>query len=439
MNILAFSSATPLLRTIPRHAPAPPRSPKTPTRTHISRPALRATLPLPASVPLPPSLVPALTAATPFALAFLLLSSATAGIISQSTRWGKALSAPVVTTLLTLVLSNILPLPTSHPVYSLVNSALVPLAVPLLLFSADLRRVLRDTTRLVFVFLTGSLATIIGTLIAWRLVPLSPLLGPQDAWKIAAALCARHIGGAVNFVAVADATAAGPDSVAAALAADNVVVALYFVLLLFLARGVSQPDQVARLEPDPDFVDDDVSPTAAIISIPQAAIALSLSAGIGAMGYFVNALLPFRLGPIPVITAITLLLATMFPRFFGRYRNPGAAVGVFFMQIFFAATGIAGSLSNVARKAPVLLLFCTLQLAVHLVSFLAFGFVCRFKRSEVLIASNANVGGPTTAAGMAAAKDWDRLLIPALLIGVFGYSIATFVSLAVGHFLLKPV
>lgn len=64
--------------------------------------------------------------------------------------------------------------------------------------------------------------------------------------------------------------------------------------------------------------------------------------------------------------------------------------------------------------------------------------MCRFERSEILIASNANVGGPTTAAGMAAAKGWDRLLIPGLLIGVFGYSIATFVSLAVGHFLLKP-
>ena len=53
--------------------------------------------------------------------------------------------------------------------------------------------------------------------------------------KIAAALCARHIGGAVNFVAVSDFFQTPPDAVAAALAADNVVVALYFAFLFAIS------------------------------------------------------------------------------------------------------------------------------------------------------------------------------------------------------------
>lgn len=390
---------------------------------------------------LPSSLLTPLSAATPFSLTFLLLSSATLGLISQSNPIGKALSPPVVTTLLTLLLSNLLPLPSTHPVYSLVNTSLVPLAVPLLLFGADLRRVFQHTTRLVLIFIIGSAATVLGTLIAWKLIPLSALLGPSNAWKIAAALCARHIGGAVNYVAVAEATSAHSDAVAAALAADNVITALYFVLLLFLARNVAQPRPTSRISSSsatPQVIGEDVSPVNATLSLPRAGIALSLSAAICALGVFLDALFPFHLGPIPVITALTLCLATTFPRFFDRYRAAAAAVGVFFMQIFFAATGIAGSLGSVLRKAPLLLLFSSVQLAVHLASFWMVGRMCRFERSEILIASNANVGGPTTAAGMAAAKGWDRLLIPGLLIGVFGYSIATFVSLAVGHFLLKP-
>lgn len=38
--------------------------------------------------------------------------------------------------------------------------------------------------------------------------------------------------------------------------------------------------------------------------------------------------------------------------------------------------------------------------------------------------------GPTTAAGMAAAKGWRSSLVPALLIGIMGYATATFVGVA---------
>ncbi len=41
--------------------------------------------------------------------------------------------------------------------------------------------------------------------------------------------------------------------------------------------------------------------------------------------------------------------------------------------------------------------------------------------------------GPTTAAGMAAAKGWRSSLTPALLIGIFGYTIATFVGVAMAQ------
>lgn len=54
------------------------------------------------------------------------------------------------------------------------------------------RRVFRETGKLLVVFVMGSVATIVGTLAAAKLFPLVAL--GQDAWKVAAALCARHIG-----------------------------------------------------------------------------------------------------------------------------------------------------------------------------------------------------------------------------------------------------
>jgi uncharacterized membrane protein len=54
---------------------------------------------------------------------------------------------------------------------------------------------------------------------------------------------------------------------------------------------------------------------------------------------------------------------------------------------------------------------------------------------ELIIASNANVGGPTTAAAMAVARRWDRLVLPAILCGTLGYAVANFIGVALGHWL----
>jgi uncharacterized membrane protein len=45
------------------------------------------------------------------------------------------------------------------------------------------------------------------------------------------------------------------------------------------------------------------------------------------------------------------------------------------------------------------------------------------------------MGGPTTAAAMAVAKNWKDLVIPAVLCGTLGYAIATFIGVGLGNIL----
>lgn len=47
--------------------------------------------------------------------------------------------------------------------------------------------------------------------------------------------------------------------------------------------------------------------------------------------------------------------------------------------------------------------------------------------------------GPTTAAGMCNSKGWKDSLVPSILVGTLGYAIATFVSLALGYKVLRPM
>lgn len=128
---------------------------------------------------------------------------------------GKALSAPLATMALALAVANLGVIPFQSPIYAMVNRFIVPLAVPLLLFDSDLKRVIRDTGTLLAAFGVGALATIVGTLVAYPLIPLLSL-GPGVGWRVACALAARHIGGAVNFVAVAETLDISGNAVAAA-------------------------------------------------------------------------------------------------------------------------------------------------------------------------------------------------------------------------------
>ncbi len=98
---------------------------------------------------------------------------------------------------------------------AMINRFLVPLAVPLLLFDSDLKRVINDTGTLLIAFAVGAVATILGTIVAFPIIPLSSL-GPDVGWRVACALAARHIGGAINFVAVAETLNIGGSAVSAA-------------------------------------------------------------------------------------------------------------------------------------------------------------------------------------------------------------------------------
>ena len=59
------------------------------------------------------------------------------------------------------------------------------------------QRVLSDAGSLLAAFFVGAISTIIGTLGSIALVPLSSL--GDEGWKVASALAARHIGGAINL------------------------------------------------------------------------------------------------------------------------------------------------------------------------------------------------------------------------------------------------
>ncbi|KAI3749054.1 hypothetical protein L6452_12604 [Arctium lappa] len=362
-----------------------------------------------------------------------LFATGALGLWSERTKIGRMISAALVSILLGLAASNTGIIPHEARAYSVVMEFLLPLTIPLMLFRADMRNVIKSTGKLFLAFLVGSVATTVGTLVAFLIVPMRSL--GQDSWKIASALMASYIGGAINYVAVSDALGVSPSVVAAGVAADNVICALYFMVLF--ALGSKLPTEASVSTKDPANSSD--SGSGGNVSVLQTATALAVSFAICKGGTHIVRLLRFHGGTLPAVTAIVVILATLLPRQIGYLAPAGDAIAAISIQVFFAVLGASGSIWNVINVAPCIFAFAFIQVTVHLVVILGLGKVLNLDLKHLLLASNANIGGPTTASGMAIAKGWGSLIVPGILVGIFGISIATYLAYFFGIFILKSM
>ena len=134
------------------------------------------------------------------------------------------------------------------------------------------------------------------------------------------------------------------------------------------------------------------------------------------------------------ITTISMACATAAPGFFGKLSG-SEELGTFMIYIFFFVIGVPASILLILKNSPLLLLFAAFVVLINMLFSFFFGSLIGFSLEEIILTSNANIGGPTTAAAMALSKGWTKLVGPIMLIGTFGYVVGTYFGLFVGNLL----
>ncbi|RMD48764.1 MAG: DUF819 family protein, partial [Ignavibacteria bacterium] len=271
-----------------------------------------------------------------WALWAVLFSVGGFAIWAETTKIGNKLSAVVIAILGTFLLSNLSIIPVSSPVYDAVWSYLVPLAIPLLLFKANIRRIIKEAGPTLIAFFFGGIGTVVGTIIAYNLIPLG-----EEGWKLAGIFCSTYIGGSMNYVAASEALQLhSGELLAAGVAADNLVMTLYF-LLLFMLPSIkilqknykTHHEENASNAADLKIENNEDNP-----SLLDMAKGISISLILCAVGYELQGIIGVKGSAILIITAIVVSLASLFPKSVGEIKG-GDKIGTLLMQVFFAAIG----------------------------------------------------------------------------------------------------
>jgi uncharacterized membrane protein len=374
--------------------------------------------------------MPLISADQTIALSAIIMAIVAFGLWAESQAWGQKLGGPLLLLAVSMALANLGVIPYTASIYDEIGGLLVPMAIPLLIMRADFRTIFSESGPMFITFLVATGATVIGAFAGVLLID----MGPLEA-QIAGTVTASYIGGSLNYVATAEAVGLRESSIYVAGISADAVGAVFFLILLMLmpairfvrnalpSKFIGNEEAMARQE---NLAAASEAPPFRLL---PAAIGLAVSLAVCAISAALTSWLEIGSLFILIVTGISLLVANFARPIVSRVSFE-FELGTLFMYIFFVAIGAGANLADVLGAAFPILQFIFVMVLVHLCLVVMVGRIVRLDLAEVMIASNACILGPAPAAALAASKGWRPLVTPGILVGLFGYAIATFIGVA---------
>ena len=362
------------------------------------------------------------------ALGAVLVGLAWLGFWIDTQPIGKKTSGVIWVLLGAMLLSNLRLIPFASPTYDFVGGTLVPLAIPLLLFKADLRKIFRESGPVMLTFVIAGAATIVGAVLGFYLFDLGDI-GP----KVAGVYTGGYIGGAVNFLAVSQAVEMTPEEFSVSLSASAMVSNIALAMLIaipsisWIARHLPEHEPGVHVE---QVGEGEGHQGAAVFKLTHITGAIALSFAICAVAGWIGDWLSLTQYNILFITVLTIVVANLMPKTMDTLEGD-FDLGMLFMYIFFAAVG-AGTNANIFISSALILFFYGMFIiVVHLLIVLIAAKLMKVDLAEAIVASGAALVGPAVTAAIATSRGWRSLVTPGIMCGIFGYAIATFIGVGI--------
>lgn len=351
------------------------------------------------------------------------------------------LGTTLLVILVTAVVANLGIIPSASqgsPLYSGIFKYVAPISIFYLLLGVNLGQLKQAGLPMLVMFLIGSASTAIGAILAIKLVGGASALG-DNYRALAGMMTGTYTGGSVNFNALAihyEVTEEG-NLYAGTVAVDNILTALWMIATLLLPKllqgwfprqsgdALSQlsGEEIREIEREDENLDPMHLGWLLALGAGTLFVSDTLAEVLGSWGYPVPSIL--------ILTTIALLLA-QWPVV---QRLSGAKLlGLFSIYLFLAVIGAfceLGALGQIGELAIVIAVFTTTIVVVHGLLIFLSGGILKQDWDVVAIASQANVGGASSAMALAKSLKRTDLILPSILVGTLGSGLGTYLGFLV--------
>ncbi len=371
----------------------------------------------------------------PLALATVVVGiTALSFWLARSFGWASKMGASLLVIVFGALLANLDLVPVSSSVYGMIGGPVTSLAIVWLLFAVDLRDLKVAGPRMLGAFVIAVVATAVGSLVAFA------LLGhyfPEDGWRLAGVMTGTYSGGSLNFVSVGRAVDLSGTMFAAATAADNLVTGVWvgatLLLPVWLRRFYPAPPEATYRSVEGGGAQGFEDPMHATVGF--SVLDLLTLGGLGlALVLAAEKLGELTPGVPSVIwlTTLALIVAQLPP----VRKLPGALqLGTLALHLFFAIIGIGSRVDQILAVGIQVFYFAAIVVLIHGVVLFVAARLFRLDVETTAIASQAAVGGPSTAIALAVARKRPELALPGAMVGLLGYALGTYAGIAVAWLL----
>lgn len=382
-----------------------------------------------------------------FILAILALNIVICEWLNRHT-FLRHLGTTLLVILFTAIVANLGVIPSASEgsdLYGGIFTYVAPICIFFLLLGVNLGQLKTAGLPMLLMFVIGSVATAIGALVAVQIIGGASALG-TDHRALAGMMTGTYTGGSINFNAIAlhyNMVEKG-NLYAGTVAVDNILTAIWMITTLLLPKLLQNwfprqtkladhqmtQEEIAAIESEAETID-------------PLHLGLLLALGTGTLwvsnltASWLTSQLGINIPAIIILTTVALIMAQL-P---AVQKIRGAKLlGLFCVYLFLAVIGAfceLAALGQIGALAGVILLFTTIIVVVHGLIIFALGGWLKQDWALTSIASQANIGGPSSAMALAKSLGRTDLILPAILVGTLGSGLGTYLGFFVAEVLLN--
>ncbi len=354
----------------------------------------------------------------------------------------RSLGSALLAILFAMALSNAGLIPGNSSAYVFLAGPAVSAGIALILLGVDVRTVIKAGPTMLAAFAVVAVSSTIRASLAGYV--LADSIGPET-WKLAGQYTATYTGGGANFAAVGAELETSGELFAAGIAADVILTAIWMAACLLVpvllgsrseAKSASSAEAKASRENSLDEENDGAATPGAermlFTSLGEVSLVdLSMLAAIVLGTLWASDALGQKFASVPGVlwlTTITLLLAQI-PMV--RALRGAGVIGNYLVLLFLASNGAQSVVANIFAVGLPVVYFASITVAIHGLVIFGVGRMLRLDIRTLVVASQANVGGPASAIALATARGYTDRLLPGMAVGLLGYAVGNYAGLAI--------